>query len=211
MTHSLTDESAKVIHLIRHGEVHNPGGVVYGRLPGFDLSSTGARTAALAAAELGRRGRVITTVLASPLERAVQSAQPIADAFGVAMVMRPGLTEAQSHLEGGRFDVSLRILAEPKAWRYLINPLRPTWGEPFSQVFRRIHSELDWARRLPGTGDIAIVTHQLPIWVIHRRLAGKPLAHDPRRRRCALSSITSLEYTAGGFRETGYWQPSDAI
>jgi len=197
---------AERIHLVRHGEVHNPAGVLYGRLDGFPLSERGRRMADASARWLASNASV-SRVVSSPLIRARESAQPIAEAFGTDVTIRDGLIEASSKLEGGRFQMNLGILAKPAAWRYLVNPLRPSWGEPFVDVARRMMSELEVARESVDGGDVVLVSHQLPIWMVHRRLRGKPLFHDPRARRCALSSITTVGWD-DGFVELGYVEPA---
>ena len=68
--------SRTVIHLLRHGEVFNPTGVLYGRLPGFHLSDLGQEMAERAAAALA--GRDVALVWSSPMERAQETAAPVA-------------------------------------------------------------------------------------------------------------------------------------
>ena len=60
-----------VVHLLRHGEVHNPNHVLYGRLPGYHLSANGRMMAAAAADYFD--GRPVAAVFASPLERAQET------------------------------------------------------------------------------------------------------------------------------------------
>ncbi|BDZ45909.1 histidine phosphatase family protein [Naasia aerilata] len=122
--------TATRLHLVRHGEVANPGKVLYGRLPGFGLSDRGREMAARASEALAELGRPVSRILSSPLERAVESAEPIAQRFGLEIEKREGLIEAMSHLEGGQYSMDLSILGKPAAWRYLVNPLRPSWGSP---------------------------------------------------------------------------------
>ena len=196
---------------MRHGEVENPGGVVYGRLADFHLSERGARMAEAAAAELASSGRTVDAVVSSPLERAIESAQPIADAFDLPIELNPLIVEASNKLEGGRYDVSLFLLARPSAWRHLVNPLTPSWGEPYVEVMSRMDRAMATARDHPGTGDIVLVSHQLPIWLAARRAAGRGPVHDPRKRRCALSSITSLEWTGSAWSEVDYRDPAASI
>lgn len=196
------------IHLVRHGEVHNPGGVLYGRLPGFHLSERGRRSAGLTAAELLRSvrvdGRPISRILSSPLERAQESAAPIAAALGLTVELSGDLIEASSKLEGGQFTMSLSILGKPRAWPYLVNPFVPSWGEPFRDVAERMQREMRAASDENGDGDVVMVSHQLPIWMAHRLATERPLFHDPRKRRCALSSITSFEFDGAGLVEVDY-------
>lgn len=195
------------IHLVRHGEVDNPTGVLYGRLPAFHLSERGRRSAAAAAAELVSAGRPVAAVWSSPLERAQESAAPIVEALAVPLVLDDRLIEASSKLEGGRYRMDLSIFTKPSAWRYLVNPLRPSWGEPFGEVRDRMMAALDTADAAPGEGDVVIVSHQLPIWMVQRQVAGKPLFHNPGARRCALSSITTFERSGHGWREVSYRTP----
>jgi broad specificity phosphatase PhoE len=200
------------LHLVRHGEVFNPEGVLYGRLPGFSLSERGAAMATLASVELLREGRPVRRLLSSPLDRAQESAKPISEALGLPIESADGFIEASSHLEGGQFAMSLSILAKPRAWRYLVNPFKPSWGEPFSHVAERMLAELMIVGAETGeVGDVVVVSHQLPIWLMHRHAQGLPLFHDPRKRRCALSSITSFEWRDGELIEVGYREPARSL
>ena len=69
------------IHLMRHGEVHNPGGILYGRLPGYHLSTLGHQMAQQVADVLSASGHDITRVITSPLERARETGAPTAAAL----------------------------------------------------------------------------------------------------------------------------------
>ena len=68
--------STAIVHLVRHGEVDNPRGVIYGRLPHYHLSADGALMAKAAADFLSDRD--VTVLRCSPLTRAVETAAPIA-------------------------------------------------------------------------------------------------------------------------------------
>lgn len=61
------------------------------------------------------------------------------------------------------------------------------------------------------SGDVVLVTHQLPIWVMHLHAAGEKLMHDPRKRRCSLSSITSFELVEGKLTEISYLEPAKSL
>ncbi|BDI21610.1 histidine phosphatase family protein [Herbiconiux sp. L3-i23] len=203
--------TASRLHLVRHGEVANPDGLLYGRLPGFTLSAKGVQTARAAADHLVAEGRTVTRVISSPLERAVQSAEPIAAAYRLGIEIREGLLEATSLLEGGQYRMDLSILGKPAAWRYLMNPMRPSWGEPFKDVARRVLTEMDKVRESVASGDVVMVSHQLPIWMAHRAVTGQRLFHDPRKRRCTLSSITSFELAGDRWREVEYAEPARGL
>ncbi|WP_085367638.1 histidine phosphatase family protein [Leifsonia sp. NCR5] len=183
---------ASQVHLVRHGEVFNPDGILYGRLPGFGLSKLGHRMAAAAADELLGRERPISALLASPLQRTRESAAPIAAAFALDVQIEERIIEPTNHFEG---TVMSRALKKPVNWPFLINPARPSWGEAYSHIEKRMLAAIDDAFDSVESGDVILVSHQLPIWVTHLSVAGARFWHDPRKRRCALSSITTFERT----------------
>lgn len=196
------------IHLVRHGEVENPNGLLYGRLPGFGLSERGRRMAGLVAEDLAAREVPVARVLSSPLQRARESAEPLARAFGTALEIDERLIEPWNAFEGQRMHGRFSALRNPMSWRRLINPARPSWGEPYREIRDRMRAAI-----VEGSGgvdgDVVFVTHQLPIWIVHLALSRRPLFHDPRRRRCALSSVTSFEYhPATAFTEVDYREPA---
>ncbi|HXH33137.1 MAG TPA: histidine phosphatase family protein [Plantibacter sp.] len=199
---------ADQIHLVRHGEVHNPSRVLYGRLPAFRLSSLGERMAQAAADELVSRGRGVGALFASPLQRTQESAAPVAAAFGLDIVGEPRVIEPFNEFEGKRMS---RALKNPLNWPKLRNPSRPSWGEPYASIVNRMTAAVEDAWRATPSGDVVIVSHQLPIWMMHSFVVGAPYRHDPRKRRCALSSITTLERTEHGFREVGYVDPAAGL
>lgn len=196
------------VHLVRHGEVHNPGAVLYGRLPGFDLSDRGRAMAQRVGAYLA--DRPIDVLATSPLERARQTTAPIAAAHpDVEVQVQPLLIEARNDFEGQVFGPRLQALRDPRNWPKLRNPLRPSWGEPFSQVASRMRTAIQVAAAQAGPGGQAVlVSHQLPIWIARRDAEGKPLVHDPRRRQCILASITSLHLQHGRVVGIDYAEPA---
>lgn len=193
---------------MRHGEVFNPERVLYGRLPGFGLSPLGVKMAAAAAADLVDRGRPVVGLISSPLQRTLESAEPFAAAFNLPVTTDDRLIEPRNRFEGTRLSGPGGALRDPRHWPSLINPLRPSWGEPFRSIADRMLAAIDDAWRSVDDGDVVLVSHQLPIWMVHRALAGQRLAHDPRRRRCELSSVTTLSWRGDGFVEVGYANPA---
>ncbi|WP_372594410.1 histidine phosphatase family protein [Actinotalea sp.] len=188
------------VHLLRHGEVHNPDGVLYGRLPGFRLSERGVAMAERVAGHLvgatdepGER-RDVVHVVASPLQRAQETARPIAEAFGLDVEADERLLEAENHFEGLTFGVGDGSLRRPAHWRYLWNPFRPSWGEPYRAQVARMLAGVSAAREAATGHEAVIVSHQLPIWVTRQALEGKRLWHDPRKRECSVASLTSLHF-----------------
>ena len=109
-----------IVHVLRHGEVHNPKGILYGRLPGFKLSVTGQSQAKAVADALA--GHDITHVVASPLQRAQETAAPIAAAHGLTVSEDENLIEAGNEFEGLRVAVGDGALRRPRHWWKLRDP-----------------------------------------------------------------------------------------
>ena len=194
------------IHLIRHGEVHNPEKVIYGRLPHFRLSDRGRLMAKAASDELLRQKRKVTGLVNSPLLRTRESAEPVAEAYGLDAKTDDRLIEPWNRFEGRRVGVA-ELALRPHLWVQLWNPMRPSWGEPFKQIAARMLAAMDDAYKSVPDGDVVLVSHQLPIEMVVRTLAGKSLPHDPRKRRTKLSSITSFERRGGNWVEVDYKDP----
>ena len=206
---------ATTIHLLRHGEVHNTEGVLYGRLPGYRLSERGLAMAGLVAAHLAGDGPVgrydITAVIASPLERAHQTAAPIAAAFGLETRTDANLIEAGNQFEGMTFGVGDGSLRHLRHWPLLRNPFRPSWGEPYREQADRMMAAVDAAREVAWGHEALLVSHQLPIWVTRLSVERRHLWHDPRRRQCALASLTSLHFDDDTLVGLGYTEPAAAL
>ncbi len=201
---------AKRIHLIRHGEVHNPDGVLYGRLPHFALSAKGHDMAALAAAALKAERRPISALYASPLLRTRASAEHVQEAFGLQLNTDERLIEPHNIFEGRRLSAG-HILVRPHLYFHLRNPIQPSWGEPYVQVAGRMMAAITDAWQKAPDGDVVLVSHQLPIVMVQRALAGEQLAHNPKKRRCSLSSITTLERQGDRFVEVDYRDPAAGL
>lgn len=171
----------------------NPDGILYGRLPGFGLSKLGHRMASAAADEIVSRNRPVAAVRVSPLQRTRESAAPILAATGLEQVIDERIIEPTNHFEG---TVMKRALKKPQNWPFVVNPLRPSWGEAYKSIEKRMRAAIDDAFDSVDEGDVVLVSHQLPIWIAHLSVAGERFFHDPRNRRCSLSSITSFERTS---------------
>lgn len=195
-----------VVHLMRHGEVHNPEGVLYGRRPGYHLSELGRQMADRVAEHLA--GRDVTHVVASPLERAQETATPIAKAHGLDLATDERLIEAANVFEGKTFGVGDGALRKPANWRHLTNPFRPSWGEPYIEQVVRMMAALGKARDAARGHEAVCVSHQLPIWVVRSFVERRRLWHDPRKRQCTLASVTSFTYRDDKIVSVGYSEPA---
>jgi len=201
-----------VVHLLRHGEVHNPAKVLYGRLPGYRLSEAGEEMARSAARWFTgvAADPAVTYLVASPLERAQQTAAPIAEALGLPIATDERLIEAASDFEGLRVAVGDGALRDPRHWWKLRNPFRPSWGEPYVEIAARMLRAVEAARDAARGSAAVCVSHQLPIWTLRLHLEGRRYVHDPRRRQCALASVTSLTYDGDRITGVGYAEPAGA-
>jgi broad specificity phosphatase PhoE len=192
--------------MLRHGEVHNPDKILYGRLPGFALSLLGQQMAKAAAQTLAKQD--ITVVVASPLERAQQTAEPVAAQFGLPVAVDERLIESANWFEGKRVSVGAGALRDPRNWWLLRDPFTPSWGEPYTAVAERMFAALHAARVAAEGHEAVCVSHQLPIWILRRYVERKRLWHDPRRRQCALASLTSFHFEDAKVVGIGYTEPA---
>jgi broad specificity phosphatase PhoE len=195
-----------IVHMVRHGEVDNPRRILYGRIPGYHLSETG-RVMAKAAADF-LAGRDIIALSSSPLERALQTAEPIAAELGLTVQIDERLIEPWNHFEGMRFAVGDGALRRPRHWVQLRNPFRPSWGEPYKEIAARVLAAAGDAAAIADGHEAVLVSHQLPIWVTREAAEGRRLWHDPRRRQCALGSVTSLMFAGSKIVGVSYAEPS---
>jgi len=195
-----------VVHMLRHGEVHNPEKILYGRLPNFRLSERGQRQALTVAEAVASHD--LAHVVASPLQRAQETAAPIAGAHRLDIATDDGLIEAANVFEGQRVAVGDGALREPKAWPHLVNPFKPSWGEPYVEIAHRMLGAVHRARVQAEGREALCVSHQLPIWTLRRFLEGKRLWHDPRQRQCSLASLTSLVFDGETLLGIVYSEPA---
>ncbi|MYV99070.1 histidine phosphatase family protein [Streptomyces sp. SID3343] len=195
-----------IVHLMRHGEVHNPHGILYGRLPDYHLSELGLKMAERVADHLS--GRDITHVVSSPLERAQETAAPIAGAHNLEIATDERLIEAENIFQGKTFGVGDGSLRNPGHWKHLTNPFKPSWGEPYIEQVVRMMGALGAARDAARGHEAVCVSHQLPIWVTRSFVERRRLWHDPRNRQCSLASLTTFTYEGDRIVSVGYSEPA---
>lgn len=195
-----------VVHVVRHGEVYNPDRVLYGRLPGFRLSDRGVEQAARTAAFLAERP--IGYLVSSPLERAQQTAAPLAEALGLEVSIDHDLIEAANLLEGKQVAGGKGLFTDPANFKLYRNPFKPSWGEAYSLISARMVAAVGRARDAAGDKDAVCVSHQLPIVALRRFVEGRRLFHDPRKRECALASVTSLTFDGDLVVRVDYAEPA---
>jgi len=195
-----------IVHLLRHGEVENPNGIIYGRLPGYHLSANGRHMAEAAADYFAERP--VVALFSSPLERALETARPVAERLGLPVVTDDRLIESWNHFEGLKFGVGDGSLRHPGHWPHLANPFRPSWGEPYCDVAARMRSMMQTAREAAAGREAVCVTHQLPIWIARRAAESRRLWHNPALREAALGSVTSFTYSGDRLVGVSYTVPA---
>lgn len=207
---SVTDPAERgvetTVHLLRHGEVFNPEGILYGRASGFFLSERGLAMADRVAARIGDRD--ITVIRSSPLERAQQTAAPLAAARSLDVGIEERLIESENYFAGKPFKVGSSLIYNPAAWLHLWNPMRPSWGEPYKHVAARMWGAIEDTRLAAAGHEAVLVSHQLPIWIARLRAENRSYLHDPRRRQCTLCSVTSLRFVDDQLVTVGYSEPA---
>jgi broad specificity phosphatase PhoE len=202
----MSDKDVTIVHLMRHGEVENPEGILYGRLPDYHLSELGRRMADRVAEHLAERD--ITKVVSSPLERAQETAAPAAKAHSLDIGADVRLIEAENVFQGKTFGVGDGALRRPGNWKHLRNPFRPSWGEPYVDIVVRMRAALDAAKDAARGHEAVCVSHQLPIWIVRSYVERRRLWHDPRSRQCTLASLTSFTYVGDEIVSVGYSEPA---
>jgi broad specificity phosphatase PhoE len=201
---------AACVHLIRHGEVENPAGVVYGALPGFGLSARGREQARATAAYLESTLQGSTAIVTSPLDRARETAAILREQLGSAVPLTtdPALVEAGTLLEGlPRRFAPLSYLS-----RLLDRDTRAKIESP-RRVLRRMVAAVRNAAETANHGDVILVSHQFPIWMATVGFEQRSLlaANAPWffiRRPCTYASVTSLVLSPGE-PEIRYWEPPE--
>ncbi len=197
----------QTIHFVRHGEVHNPEKILYGLQPGWRLSDRGNEMAAV----IGEWSTKLDlgAIHSSPLQRAQETVALIIAKHKLSLTTDKNLIEASNIFEGKKFELGSGVLRHPSSWRYLYNPWKPSWGEPYEQLISRMLKGLFAARDAAGGKDAICVSHQLPIWILRSAVEGRRLLHDPRKRECTLASVTSFELdNEGMISSVSYSEPA---
>jgi broad specificity phosphatase PhoE len=193
------------IHLVRHGEVENPAGIIYGRLPGYNLSKRGIEQAEEAAEHLADRD--IGAAWSSPLERTRETAEVIARVHDLDVRIDERLIESGNEFQGvGR---SIRaFLRSPRLWWSLRSPWRPSWGESFSEIRKRMLEVVSDALSAADGREVVLVSHQTPVIVTRLALAERRLPPWISGVPCQTGSVTTIVLTNGKVTGGSYFVPT---
>ena len=155
------------IYLIRHGEVYNPDGIIYGRLPNFGLSDKGKT-------EIGRTAdflldKHIEKIYSSPLERTRQTAEIIKNKLGISTIhFSDQLLEVKTSYQGRKFSDLDALQSE-----VYLKPLSPT-DETIKQIANRMKSFIEKLIREEKGKHIVVCSHGDPIMILKAAIEKKP-------------------------------------
>lgn len=170
------------ILLIRHGIIDPLGRILYGRMPGISLNSEGFRQAERLAEVLTARYK-IAEVLSSPLDRARQTAQPIARLSGLDVHIDERITEIDSGLWMGKSFAELDLLPEWKIYNRNRSISCAPGGESMMHVQARAWQALDLLMNRNSSlteSTVAVVTHGDVIRCVLLLLLGMSIDHMNR-------------------------------
>jgi len=178
--------------LIRHAEnEYVKKGRLAGRLPGVNLNEHGLEQARMLAEKLAQLP--LNAIYSSPLERAMQTAEPLAKSHQLEIIQRPGLLETDY---GEWEDKTLKALRRRKLWRlvqFAPTHMRFPGGESFAEIQLRISQEIqELCSQHSEKHVIACVSHADPIKLAIAYFLGIPLDLF-QRISISPASITSLQ------------------
>jgi probable phosphomutase (TIGR03848 family) len=184
--------------LIRHGENDFvKTGKMAGRIPGVHLNEKGQKQAQALGEAL--KEVPIKAVYSSPLERAMQTARPIAESHGLTIIQEPDLMDTDVGKWQGK---SLKMLRLTNAWKIVQQApsrFRFPEGESFTEAQTRYVSALERiVQKYHKPRDIvAVIFHADPIKLVVSHLLGMPLDHF-QRLSCDTGSMTALYVSESG-------------
>lgn len=187
-----------IIYLIRHGDNESLGNYLPGQKPGVHLNEHGQEQAAAIASGLQDHG--ITRIFSSPLNRAVETGRPLADACGLLIELEPDLIEMDT---GDLTGMDFKSLEELSTWQEIRkSPVGQAFpnGESFAAASERLWTCIDRLHRgLPEDARVAVFSHSDCIKMIVAHAMQMPLECFPRLE------ITPASLTILGFKKETYW------
>lgn len=196
---------ADLTYLVRHGEVLNPDHIVYADLDGFGLSALGRSQAAEAATRLPPG----STIVSSPLERAVETSEIIAAALDTSVGLDEELVEwhMPRRWAGEVWEaIDTRFPGELTA--YLEHPHDLPFAEESLDALAGRVADAVRRHRREVNGPLVIVSHQDPLQAVRLELTGRPLA-TLQQNKPGHGSVITLEGTGDGeWRKLSMWAPA---
>ena len=182
--------------LVRHGKTGTTGTLLPGRAPGLHLTEDGILQAKRAGERIAELER-IDAIYTSPLERARETAEPIAKATGIRPKVERGLLECDFGEWTGQELSALMKLPEWRTVQRAPSTFRFPNGESFTEMQARMVSTLDRLRAAHTGGTIVCVSHADPIKALMAQAMG---THLDLFQRIVIStcSISIVGYASEG-------------
>jgi probable phosphoglycerate mutase len=187
--------NATLVLLVRHGQTPTTGKLLPGRAPGLHLADIGVEQAKKAAERISEL-KTVDAIYASPLERARETAAPIAAARGMKVQIDKGLLECEFGDWTGAELKNLMKLPEWNTVQRAPSTFRFPNGESFTEMQTRMVSAVDRLRAKHQGGTIVCVSHADPIKALVAHAMG---THIDLFQRIVIStcSITAIAYGMG--------------
>lgn len=185
---------------MRHAEVSNPGNIWYGRLEDFVLSERGLRQAEALGVHFADHD--IKAVYSSPLMRAVQTAEAVAQPHGLPVKIDEDLIESETKLQGMPGD--MRLFRNPLNLRHFVNPFRPSWGESYASLRERLGRAIERMRDEHAGDEAVVVSHMTPVLVARLMFEGNPKPPWRAGLLCRRASVTTIEFDGDRYVGTRY-------
>lgn len=183
--------------MLRHGQTEHSAQRRYSGRADLPLTELGQRQAAAAAARLANTNGV-AAVVSSPLRRARQTAQPVADALGVPLTVHDGLIETDFGAWEGLTFAEARERDPDLHTRWLTDTsVAPPGGESMDAIHRRVRRVRDQLISEHGAATLIVVSHVTPIKALLRMAldAGPSLLH---RLHLDIASLSVAEFYPDG-------------
>ena len=182
--------------MVRHGKTPSTGKLLPGRAKGLHLSDTGKQEALIVAERLSKIKKV-AAIYASPLERARETAAPIAKALKQKVIINKGLLECDFGDWTGEELAKLMKLPEWSNVQRAPSTFRFPKGESFTEMQTRMVSTLDDLRKKHSGGVVICVSHADPIKAAVAHAMG---THIDLFQRIVIStcSVTAVSYSSFG-------------
>lgn len=181
--------------LIRHALTDPTGTALSGRAPGIPLNSRGCQQAERLAAQLAQSR--IRQVFSSPLERARETAAPLAKRLAVALTVSEALTDIDFGEWTGRALAELEPLESWRRWNQCRSCVRVPNGEMILEVQARMMGELDRLCRQFPDEQLAVVSHADPLRTVLAFYLGMPL-DSMHRLEISPASVSVVEVRPWG-------------
>lgn len=188
-------KKATTIYLVRHGEVHNPENLIYGRIPGYRLNENGRKQAELLGKFLSTK--TIQAIYASPLQRANETAHILSSFLPPAPFSHDErLIEVGSPLQGKPTAIFETI--SPIKFNFYLDEYIQQGGESIETIWKRMSTALTDIQQKHEGQEVVAVSHGDPIMITRAFHRGEPLAVESIRGDYYVGHTRGIQLTFTG-------------